>query len=123
MKEWQAVIGRRGIALLTLAVVDVSYGGALLAGYTPATLATELAPGSTWGTIWIVVGLLLITGAVTPVDAFAFALATLLKFSWAVLIFVDLVEHHSPGGWGPAMPWLGLAGLVILIASWSEVHA
>lgn len=120
MTGWRADIGRRGAALLILAAADAAYGLALLAGYIPASIAAELAPPSTWGTLWLLTAILLATAAFSPVDRLAFALATLVKFGWAALIVADLAEHGTEGGWGPAVPWLALAGLLLLISGWPE---
>lgn len=117
---WRADVGRRGTALLILAAGDIAYGTALLAGYAPTTVATDLAPTTTWGTAWIITAILLTAGAFTPADQPAYALAALAKFGWAAMIFADQGEHHTHGGWGPAVPWLTLAALVILMAGWPE---
>lgn len=117
---WRADVGRRGAGLLILAAGDVAYGTALLAGYAPLTVATDLAPAATWGTAWIIIAILLTAGAFSPADQLAYALSALAKFSWAALIFADQGEHHTRGGWGPAVPWLTLAGLVILMSGWPE---
>lgn len=115
-------VGRRGGALLILAAADLGYGLALLAGYTPATDATSIAPPSTWGTIWIVAAVLLGLGAFAPADGPAYAAAALLKFGWAALLIAGAAtgHHHQDGYWGPAIPWLALAGLTLLIAGWPE---
>lgn len=119
MTGWRADVGRRGTVLLILAAIDVGYGLALLAGYTPATDATSIAPAATWGTIWFVAAVLLGLGAFSLADRLGYAAAALLKFGWAALIIIGPADG-TPGRWGPAMPWLGLAGLIILTAGWPE---
>lgn len=120
---WKHDVGRRGLALIILALADFGYGTALLAGHHPApTIATDWASPGTLGTIWITVGLICLMGAFTTADQLAFAAAALLKFAWAACTAADSAEHTTPGGWGTAAIWAAVAALVVLIASWPEAE-
>lgn len=122
MTGWRHNIGRRGTALIILAAADFGYGTSLLAGHPPApTVATEWATPGTLGTIWLITGIICLTGAFTSADQVAFAAAALLKTAWAAGTAAWAADHQAPGGWGTAFIWLATAALVILIAGWPEV--
>lgn len=115
--------GERGFALLACAAIDLAYGTGLLAGHTPAlTHAVLILPVRAWGWIWVITGVLLLTGV--PLkggdDAWHYALAVALKCTWGALILSYWAEHGDPGGWASAAPWLGLAAILLLIAGWQD---
>lgn len=120
---WQQLwhrAGRRGTALLILALMDFTYGSNLLLGHTPAnTYATTWLSAHDWGYVWIIIGALLLTGAGATADRLQFALAGLFKTLWASAILVYDIQH--PGlTYGSAAPWLALVAFIVLIAGWSE---
>lgn len=129
-------IGRRGAVLILLACVDIAYGTAMIISrpvtmryaptWWPASLGV-LAGVSVriWGIVWVVVGLFLITGIFRIWRGFhgarwQFATEVALKSWWALAAFWHWWKFPSPGGWGPAATYLGVAGLVILVTGWQE---
>lgn len=111
-------IGRRGAFLLCLALYDISYGLYMALSYP--IQHEPLIGETTWGWLWIGVGLFLATGIFTRHDAPWYATAILIKIIWALEYFrLNFVEHIT-GDWIRGCYWIALCGMVIVAAWWPE---
>jgi hypothetical protein len=114
-------IGRRGCYLLFLALLDVFIAYAM----TPFTAVAQLPfyryissylPLQAWAGIWVGVGVICAVQAFAHRDYVGFAVAVLLKLTWAALY----LTADIPRGWVVATIWLGFGGVTAIIASWPE---
>jgi hypothetical protein len=123
MKAWLMTlrhIGRRGVFLLLLAALDFLYSASLFDPASPNHRFNLILPFPAWASIWAFVGVILVIGAFTKSDKWAFAFAAGLKFAWAFLFGeIWLVGGYSYG-WVAVAIWLVVAGIVILVAGWPE---
>jgi len=110
-------IGRRGLSLAVLGLMDLFFGLYLLLG---GRLEYPLQLTNTqWGWAWTVIGAFLLAGAAVRRDAPWFAAAVFVKAAWAAE-FVRLAFISEAGQWPRAVFWCMLAALVLVIASWPE---
>jgi hypothetical protein len=118
-------IGRRGLFLLFLALLDILYGWSLLAS-PPLALGLPLhliLPQMSWAWLWISTGLFLVPGAFLKADRLFFALAAFLKAAWAgAWVDVWLSDAFFPRAWVSVVIWGAFAGVVVVIATWPEVR-
>lgn len=119
-------VGRRGAALLFFATLDVIFGWSLL----DPTSSVATSPGyrwlagvfplEVWGGLWLLVGLLCLTGAFIHEDSIAWVAAMSIKVMWGVLWFLGWWFAGIERGWVAAAVWLPMAALVALLAGWPE---
>lgn len=123
-------VGRRGAVLLVMAGADAVYGFALIStlgvsevpNWWPASVGhVGTIAVSTWGIVWLAVALLLIVGSLRRAPDWAQFGAQLGLLSWwAFAALLNWIDNPSPGSWGPAAIYAGLAGLVLITAGWEE---
>jgi hypothetical protein len=119
-------IGRRGGILLLFAVVDFAYGGSLLAPTAAATIGTAVgwrqhyAPIWVWGATWLFVGTVLMIGAFSRRDEFAYAVAIGWKIIWSLTSVASWLFGDVQRGWVSAFIWGFVAGIVGVISGWPE---
>lgn len=119
-KLWRQV-GRRGLFLAFLALLDVVYGYFILnpPAYTPPQLY-PLLPMRAWAGLWLATGAVCTIGMfLRRQDRIAYALAALLLAGWG-LHYLWLQHLGMPFAWVSAMIWLVFAGIVLVVASWPE---
>lgn len=115
--------GRRGAFLLFLAVLDLSYGKALIdtavasLHHGPDLLLSQYA----WGWIWIGTGVVSLTGVFAVAhDWLQFGVESAIKATWAA-VFTDVwLVQNEPDGWVSVTVWLAFALVVLLVGSWPE---
>jgi hypothetical protein len=115
-------LGRRGAFLCFLAVLDFSYGYALLSLSVPALRASPdlLLPVAVWGWIWIAAGAVCASGAPLRRDWPQFAAAATLKAAWAA-VYADIwTVQHRTDAWVSVVVWASFALTVLVVASWPE---
>jgi hypothetical protein len=115
-------LGRRGAFLLFLTILDACYGYALVSTSLRAleTGPDLLLPPHVWGWIWVGVGVVCLTGAVSRRDYFQFAVAATLKAAWAA-VYADIwVVQHGQLAWISVVVWGCFSMLVLVVASWPE---
>jgi hypothetical protein len=121
--RWKA--GRRGTFLAILATVDISYGFSLVLRFTDFN---AMPPGGNnivplsfrqWGAVWIACGVFLFTGVLAKHDIFQFALASLIKFSWAAAILIHWTKYRNYPDVSPII-WVAVALIVLLVSGWPE---
>jgi hypothetical protein len=115
-------VGRRGIFLLFLALVDIIVGLSIM--WQPETFPGlgRALPITVWQWWWLGTGIVLIPGAFMVRDRVFFALAAFLKAAWSarwVWIWVSVPQIPRP--WVSVVVWGAFAGIVLVIASWPEV--
>jgi len=122
-------VGRRGDALLFLALLDVGYGLYLFAPPPDQRLSTllrfiaEIAPLWVFGALWTVVGILCAASAFLRKpgpDRWAFAAAVGIKMLWALISLVGWAVAGLPYGWFSSLFWLVFARFVYRIGTWPE---
>jgi hypothetical protein len=119
-------IGRRGVFLLALALMDLANAARMLWPPPDALVSpinqflAFLAPLPVWGVLWGAVGLLCAVQAFMVSDRAAFAAASALKVGWAILHAGAWVAGVENAWWSVAV-WLTFAGVVHVIATWPEV--
>lgn len=119
-------VGRRGVALLFFAFLDLVYAFSLAnppaeARRTASLLFVQLiAPLWAWSILWLVVGLVCLAGAFARQDRWAFAAAMFLKVLWGVTYLLGWVMFHLERGYVSAAIWLVFAGWIFVISTWPE---
>ncbi|MUN41394.1 hypothetical protein [Actinomadura litoris] len=114
-------VGKRGIALLFLALLDLLYPIGL-AGQPAATRAgyEVVAPWQVWAVLWLLTGLLCAAQAFARRDRLAFTVAVAMKVLWGTVALIGWIAGTSPRGWLSALIWLTFAGFVAVISTWTE---
>lgn len=122
-------VGRRGLALIFLGLVDISLGYGLLTidDYGPAIRVayagqTLLAPLNVWMAAWFAVGAISFVQAFMKSDRLAFALSGTLKLGWSCGFVVAFLFLNSPRGWLSAVIYAAFAAFVLMISGWEENH-
>jgi hypothetical protein len=115
-------LGRRGAFLCFLAVLDFSYGYALLSLSVPALRASPdlLLPVHAWGWIWVAAGAVCLSGAPLRRDWPQYAVAVALKAAWAAVYADVWIVQHSVNSWVSVVVWASFALTVLVVASWPE---
>jgi hypothetical protein len=120
MRLWRRV-GRRGVTLLFLALLDLLYPIGLAGQPAVARAGYELlAPWQVWAGLWAATGLVCLTQAFARRDRIAFTAAVAIKLAWGSTSLAAWTMGVSPRGWLPALVWLAFAGLIAVIATWPE---
>lgn len=125
-------LGRRGGALVILAVMDLLFGAALVVTvphgphdtpvWWPASAGVVLGvPSTTWGWVSIGVGLFLLTGAPRVAgDRWQFAVAVAFKFLLTGASISLWLVSHQAGLWGVSAIYAGIAATTLLISGWRD---
>jgi hypothetical protein len=134
-QECERRMGRRGVFLTLLALIDAGYGSALIAAdrghpvWWPASVARadhhhHLAglPLATWGWIWIITAVFLLTGVLSYQDRVQYAAGSLIPVAWGILAADWWLRTREPGGWGVMCIYLGAAAAILLISGWPEIR-
>lgn len=117
-------VGRRGLFLLFLALLDVLYGWSMLVTPLPGAGLHLILPITAWGWVWIGTGIYLTLGAFIRRDRSFFGAAAFLKAAWAgAWVSVWLSDPLIPRAWVSVTIWAAFAGVVLVVASWPEVKA
>lgn len=116
-------IGRRGVFLLFLGLLDILYGWSMLVTpLTPGIALHLVLPIEAWGWVWIGTGIFLIPGAFMRADRFFFAAASFLKAAWAgAWVSVWWQDPLIPRAWVSVAIWAAFAGVVLVVSTWPEV--
>jgi hypothetical protein len=115
-------LGHRGAFLLFLAVLDFSYGYALLSTSIAALRASPdlLLPMHAWGWIWVAAGAVCVAGAPFRRDRLPFIVAATLKTAWAA-VYADIwIVQNGTSAWVSVVVWASFALTVLVVASWPE---
>ena len=129
-------IGRRGMVLLLLGLVDLAYGAGMILArpvtmryaptWWPASVG-QLAglPTHTWGWIWVGIGFFLFTGIPRTWrddhgGRWQFAAEVALKSWWALAALLYWWKYKALGAWAPAATYVGVAVLVLIISGWPD---
>jgi hypothetical protein len=115
-------LGHRGAFLGFLAILDFSYGYALLSTSVSALRASPdlMLPPDAWGWIWVAVGVLCLSGAASRHDWPQFVAASTLKGAWAA-VYADIwIVQHGTNAWVSVVVWASFALTVLVVASWPE---
>lgn len=123
MRRWlHDHLGRRGSALLWFGALDLVYAYALLD--SPDSISPtfgwfgSILPLDAWAAIWFVVGAVCLISAVRRVDQVGFVAAIGIKVIWGTVSLAGAILAGVPVS--SVGIWLGLAGLVWIIAGWPE---
>lgn len=119
-------IGRRGGVLLLLALVDFAYGASLVSPSAESLSSASImwrehyAPVWAWGLGWLVVGAILVAGAIVRRDAFAYAAAIGWKIIWSLTTLASWAFGNVDRGWVSTFIWGVVAGMIGVISGWPE---
>ncbi|WGH20313.1 membrane protein [Arthrobacter phage MaGuCo] len=128
-------LGRRGAALVVLAVAFLATGAELLANW-PAPdvehfLLHTYLPVPVRAALWVLPGVAALVAATckgTGRDGFGFAALVVplairaASYLWSAVAYL-FGFNTWPWAWTGALTWLFLLGLVLVIAGWPEVPA
>lgn len=126
MKQ-RAGLGRRGKALLALAILDLVYAYSLWESSRlakPTAVAGYLVGREAllaYAALWTVTGVVLAVYAFRRWDAPGWSAAIALKVFWGGLIGVGWVTGQAPRGYLAVAIWWAFAWLVVIISGWPEV--
>lgn len=120
-------VGRRGLFLLFLALLDIIYGQSLFAP-APSSIASGsvyefasfVAPLRYWAFLWIGIGIILAVFAFKAKDRVGFAVAMFFKILWGGMFLFGWAFAGVDRGYLSAAIWLAFAGVVALIATWPD---
>lgn len=119
-------LGRRGSVLLVLGLFDVTNGWALLTlpPYLQQGAAAEwrehYAPSWLWGSLWLVVGVVLLVQMFQRRDMVAYSAAIGIKVLYALNAIASWAFGGVLRGWLSGLIWLAFAGMVYVISGWPE---
>lgn len=114
-------IGRRGVVLLFLALLDLLYPIGLAGQPSPARAGYEvIAPWQVWAGLWALTGVICLVQAFVHRDRLAFTAAVAMKIGWSAVAFLGWVGGVNPRGWLTAIVWLAFGGMVTVISTWTE---
>jgi hypothetical protein len=114
-------VGRRGVTLLFLALLDLLYPIGLASQPAGARAGYELvAPWQVWAVLWVLTGLLCAVQAFARKDRVAFSAAVAMKIGWGSVALVGWVAGVSPRGWLSGLIWLTFGGFVAVVSTWTE---
>jgi hypothetical protein len=117
---WRRV-GRRGVTLLFLALLDLLYPISLASQPAGSRTSFEVvAPWQVWAALWVLTGLLCAGQAFARKDRVAFAAAVAMKISWGSVALIGWVAGVAPRGWLSGLIWLTFAGFVAVVSTWTE---
>ncbi len=118
---WLAVIGRRGVSLLFVALVGVVLSLGLIAPSAAQSAALgQIVPLQVWAGAWLVTAAVCVVQAFHRLDRLAFALAVAMFTTWSAQYFVAWFSGAVERGWLAAVIYLGFAGWMAVIATWPE---
>jgi hypothetical protein len=115
-------LGHRGAFLLFLAVLDFSYGYALLSASVTALRSSPdlLLPMHVWGWVWMAAGAVCLSGTVSRHDWPQFIVAATLKTAWAAVYADTWIVQNRADAWVSVVVWASFALTVLVVASWPE---
>ncbi len=118
-------LGRRGSALLAMAVLDVFYGIRLITvdpgGSDFYRWLDAAVPLLFWGVLWLVVAALCLLSAFRPTnDRAGFLAGLLIKILWSALNIIGYLTGEVFDGWMWAVIWTGFAVIIGIITGWAE---
>lgn len=121
-----AHLGRRGLALLFFATLDLIYGYSL-AFPDPGTRRSaqfvwlaSIGPLWAWAALWVAVGIVCFVFAPRTHDRIGFACAIFLKVLWGLVCLGSWIFGDVERGYVSAAIWLAAAGFVGVISGWAE---
>jgi hypothetical protein len=117
-------LGRRGAILLSLGVMDTIFA---LAAYSQPVRASGsgaevllLFPQHVWAGTWAAVAALCFGQAWSRNDAWAFAAAILIKWTYGIAFLVAYWQTSLYRGWASFAFWFIVGFVVLIIAGWTE---
>lgn len=119
-------IGRRGCALLFLALLDLVYCVSLLAPSRTLRVSPsfqflgKVMPIGCWAALWGLAGVICLAFAFRRRDQPGFAAAIGLKVLWGTVYLGGWLFADLERGYVSAAIWLAFAAFVALLAGWPE---
>ena len=113
-------IGRRGAFLLFLAILDSAYGYSLIIVPTLVNSYDLLLPLKTWIILWLVMGVVCLSGVFAKTDWFQYGCSALFKAAWAALYLQLWIVQHDTHAWVSTVIWLAFAMIILLVGGWPE---
>lgn len=128
-RRFRVRLGRRGVALLAFAYLDIIIGYSLLdpvvrqqtEAIPSYRVIVAIAPLLVWAVIWLVAGAACALTAFMPHDKWGFAATSGVMMVWAFGIASAWIAYDAYRGWLAAATWFVLALLVLDISGWREV--
>lgn len=122
LSEARRRVGSRGAVLLILAVIDFGIGLSWIFPTPEQSRAQstlwreELAPSWVWGSLWLIVSVCCVIGAITRSHYIGFGAAVALKMLWATFEFGGWQAGAITQGYRPGLIWVGYAALIAACA-------
>lgn len=114
-------VGRRGAFLLFLALLDFAYGYSLYSAPRALVRSTDLLLSwNAWAVLWLIVGVICLTGVPIRNDKFQYTVSAAFKTAWGLLNVEIWLTRGQPSAWVAAIIWLAFAATVLLISGWPE---
>ena len=111
-------VGRRGLFLCFLTILDTIYGYFLITVPEQSHVGDVMSQ-TTWGAWWLVTAALCLAGIPAKKDYISFMAASVMKASWAARS-AYLWYLGMPYQWAGLVIWLVFAFTVMVIAGWPE---
>lgn len=120
LSNFRRQVGRRGLFLAFLAILDVIYGYFVL-NPPPGSPGQyyPLLPEDTWGILWLVTGTACALGIFTRRDRIPYTMGALMMTAWG-LRYAYLWYLGIAYAWVSTAVWLAFAFTIVVIASWPE---
>jgi hypothetical protein len=119
-------VGRRGASLMFFALLDFVFALSLISPLpesqrNPATIFIQsIAPLWVWGLLWLLAGVVCLSGAFVRNDQLAFFAAVGIKVLWGLIYLLMQIIVHIERAWLGATIWLCLGMFVFIISTWPE---
>lgn len=121
-------LGFRGATLLGLAFIDIVYGLTLALPSQETRQGSayawrsEVIPTESWGGLWILVGIFLVTQAWAHRDRAAYAVAIGIKLLWTTVCLGSWLVGPVPASqaWATSGIFIAFAWIAFVCSLWSE---
>lgn len=120
-RVWR-MIGRRGLTLIFVGVLDFVFAVNLLIIQNPNAVRVygSILPLDWWAWIWIFAGVAAWGSAPLKKDRIGFAISSVIFSFWGWLSFLAWLRGEQPTGWATAGFFLVITALIMIPSTWPE---
>jgi len=119
-------VGRRGVFLLFLSLLDIVYASGLAFPTETAKngdallFLANILPLDIWALLWFITGVICFIFAFKARDAPGFAVAMFIKVLWALVFLLGWMFAGVERGYLSTAIWGAFAAVLWLISTWPE---